>query len=579
VADAPEGSGATVGEDPVVHFEPDVPGTYTLELNAPDGTHRLTVRAFPGENEDDPRPRLTLDGGVPVETETFEINADASPAPGTDRDPADLDVEFYVDDRDRDSLEGTLSVDGHAATLPSGAITDTVRVHAVAVGDRHSVADTLRLHPDGTAERPNDPPAWIRDATMYEIFVRRFGEDVTFEFLESRLDYLDDLGVDVLWLTPVLEADSHVNPFVPGGPHGYDVTDYFETADALGSREAYEAFVAACHDRDIRVIFDLVINHTAREHPYFQAARRGERVGEDDTVFFHDLYEFERQSRAKTYFGWRGIPLVNYDSLALRAWLLAVVEEWADVVDGFRCDVAWGVPRSFWREVRQRVKDEDPEFLLLDETIPWHSDFAAGQFGVHFGYGFHETLRAIADGREPATALHDILDRRAAEGYPDHTGFVNYVENHDVDRYLAAAPPSAQMAAGAATFTLPGTPMLYYGQETGLTGTRERMNWDDPDEDLRAHYERLIALRDERPALASAAAVDPVALPGRPEGVVAYARKNAAASDRVVVVLNFGGEPATVALPDGVGTTDLLTGEDVGTDGGVAVGSAVVLPW
>jgi glycosidase len=172
--------------------------------------------------------------------------------------------------------------------------------------------------------------------------------------------------------------------------------------------------------------------------------------------------------------------------------------------------------------------------------------------------------------------LHDVVDDRAAMGYPDHTTFVNYVENHDEDRFLSLADERSQKAAGAATFTIPGTPMVYYGQETGLTGTRETMNWDAIDEGLRSHYENLAAAYDSVSALSDDAPFEPVELDDRPSGTVAYARGER--GDQVLVVLNFGSSDATVPVPEGVETTDLLTDADVGAgDGAVSVESAVLL--
>ncbi|MCU4717816.1 alpha-amylase family glycosyl hydrolase [Halapricum hydrolyticum] len=582
IAEAPAASEADLGDTSVVHFEPDVPGEYRLEMDGPDETCELTVRAFPKEDEDDPQPRVTLSAELNEDGDQFIVEADARPSPDSDNAVEDLDVEFYVDDRDRDALDdpgllvpSSVSGTSHTATVPVEAVTETVRIHAVAVDDRHSVADFVRLEPDGSTAHPNDPPEWIEDATIYEIFVRRFDDEVTFETIESRLDYLEELGVDALWLTPVLDAHSHRDETQPGGPHGYDVIDYYETADDLGSTEDFEALVEAAHERDIRVIFDLVINHTAREHPYFQAAKHDRNVAEDDQEFFRGLYEWAYGDTALTYAYWQGIPVVDYDSLALRSWLLDVVDHWQGIVDGFRCDVAWGVPRSFWMNVRDRVKARDEDFLLLDETVPWHSDLAENQFDAHFDYGFNETLRAIGRGEADATAVNDVLDDRATEGYPGHTAFLNYVENHDMERYLSIGDRDSQMAAGAATFTLPGAPMLYYGQETGVADQRGTMNWDDVDEELTAYYENLIAARDSLSELASDAPTTPIELDDQPDGVVAYARGSE--DGQVLVVLNFGGDAATVSLPAGVETTDLLTDIDVSDGDGVSVEHAVVL--
>ncbi|MBX0322543.1 DUF3459 domain-containing protein [Halomicroarcula sp. F13] len=573
VVDAPGGSEATVGDGAAVEFEPDEPGTYELELDAPDGTHPLTVRAFPRQTAGEPRPTLTLSGDGEADTDGILLRADARAPASSDESDDDLTVEFLVDDRDRDAFSGSLAVEGHEARLSPGDLSGPVRVHAAAAGRTgRSVADTVRVDPDGTVARPTEPPAWAEDAVVYEIFVRRFGADVDFEFLESKVEYVDSMGADAVWLTPILDAHSHRDETQPGGPHGYDVVDYFETADALGTREAFQSFVDACHERDIEVIFDLVVNHTAREHPYFQSATAGEDAP------FRDWYRWEGEE-ARYYFGWRGIPLLDFDEPAVRSWVLAVAEEWAEVVDGFRCDVAWGVPHSFWKEFRARIKRQHPDFLLLGECVPWeddYADFAENEFGLHYAEGLFETLGAIGAGEEPAEALHDVAAWRRDAGYPDHVGLLNYVENHDTDRYLAGATRRAQMAAGAATFTLPGAPMVYYGQETGLTGMRERMNWDDADEALRAFYRNLADVRHEEPALQSDADVVPLSVTPGNDRVTGYARE--ADGRRVHVLLNFGEDPVEVAQHPAVSRTDRIAGADVGTDdGAVTVDAAVVL--
>ncbi|WP_135303501.1 alpha-amylase family glycosyl hydrolase [Haloarcula amylovorans] len=571
VTDAPNESDASVEDGAAVEFEPDVPGTYTLELSAPDGTHPLTVRAFPRPTSGESRSTLTLSG----ETTDDEVvlRAAARPPAESEQSAADLAVEFLVDDRDKAALDDSISVEGNEVRFPLSTLSETVRVHAAATSETgRSVADTVHVAPDGTVSHPSEPPAWAEDAVVYEIFVRRFGADVDFQFLESKVEYIDSMGADAVWLTPILDAHSHRDETQPGGPHGYDVIDYFETADALGTREAFESFVDACHERDIKVIFDLVANHTAREHRYFQSAMRGEDAP------FRDWYRWEGGT-ALYYFGWRGIPALNFDNPAVRSWVFAVAEEWANVVNGFRCDVAWGMPHSFWKEFRARIKADHPEFLLLGETVPWqddHVDFAENEFGMQYAENLFSTLGAIGTGEEPADALQEIVAERRDAGYPDHVTMLNYIENHDTDRYLAGASRAAQRAAGAATFTLPGAPMLYYGQETGLTEMRERMNWDGADGELRAFYRALAETRHAERALQSDADVVSLSVAPEHDRVTGYARE--AGGERVHVLLHFGEGAVEVAQPADVERTDRLTGSDISArDGTVTVETAVVL--
>ncbi|NUB92914.1 DUF3459 domain-containing protein [Haloterrigena sp. SYSU A121-1] len=607
VLESPEGSSAVPTDGPIAEFEPDVPGEYALALEAPDGPHEVTVRAFPEADEGEPRPRVELD--ATVEDDRVRLSADASVV--GDGDPS---VEYYVDDRDADVLES----DG---TIPVDAIDDPVRVYAVAVDERHSVPDAIELVPaDGAADEPSvrvdhpfEPPEWAVDAVVYEIFTRRFPDqdDPTFETIAERLDHLEALGIDVLWLTPFLEAKSGFGtPAERGGPHGYNTTDYFGVDPDLGTTADFEALVEACHDRDIRVVFDLVINHTADAHPFYEAA-----VDEDhpDHERYRDWYRWEDfdEREPDRYFGWDDIPNLNYANLDVREYLLEVVDFWAEKVDGFRADVAWGVPLSFWTEVSDRLTGTDSEFFLLDETLPSDVEMGGGRFHTHHDDVLHDTLEAIGasvagdaedgtvteadDEEEDAVAdeftdsaagidttsadaiLEAVDDRRRRGAHPD-SEWLLYVENHDTDRYLAEYGRDAQRAAGAATFTLPGSPMLYYGQETGLTGRRDPMNWGAFDADLLEYYRRLIDLRKSHPALQSVADLERVAYEADTDAAVAFARADPASGRRVVVALHFGAGTATVELDESAAETDPLIGVDaLASDGTLAVDSVVVL--
>ncbi|MXV61164.1 DUF3459 domain-containing protein [Natronorubrum sp. JWXQ-INN-674] len=632
ILESPAGSTAEPTDDPVAEFEPDVPGVYTLALEAPDGIHQLTVRAFPAEDESDPRPRVSLDAAIG--DDRIELSVTATVA-GSDRADDDLEIEYYVDDRD----DAEIGPDG---TIPIENVTDRVRVYAVAVGDRHSVPDAIELVPASGAEgvddtdtgttepvrieRPFEPPDWVTDAPVYEIFTRRFPDqdEPTFESIADRLDHLETLGIDVLWLTPFLEAESGFGtPMDHGGPHGYNTRDYFAVDPDLGTMADFEALVDACHDRDIRVVFDLVINHTADTHPFYEAA-----VDEShpDHERYRDWYrweEFEARD-PDTYFGWDGIPNLDHGNPAVRAYLLSVVDFWAETVDGIRADVAWGVPLSFWTEIHDRVTSADSEFFLLDETLPSDVEMGGGRFHMHHDDVLRDTLESIgasvgttdetgrdsanADDRESegsddseadavadeftdsgvdadgATAILEAIAERDRRGAHPDSEWLLYVENHDTDRYLTQYGRDAQRAAGAATFTLPGSPMLYYGQETGATGRREPMNWDAFDDDLLAFYRRLIDLRRSHPALASDARLERLEFEADTDAAVAFARADPASGRQVVVLLHFGEGTATVEIDDPIETTDLCSGDPVsegdsteGWNHAIAVDSVVVL--
>ncbi|WP_435125777.1 alpha-amylase family glycosyl hydrolase [Halobaculum sp. D14] len=509
------------------------------------------------------RPRVRLD--ATVDGDHVVVTAEPSAAVDSDRGDDDVDVEFFVDDRDSLPADAA-TVDGRTLRVPVEEAPDRLRVHGVAVGERHSVADTVdvRLGDEATGSessvvRPNDPPEWAASPTVYEIFVRSFaGEtpDTTFAELERRVPYLESLGVDCVWLTPVLESPT---------THGYHVTNYFETASDLGSRAGFESFVDACHDAGIRVVFDLVINHTSRDHPFFQFFA----AGVDD---YDDHYlPRDNDVGAQYYFDWTHIPNLNFGSLAVRDWLLDVVDEWSGVVDGFRCDVAWGVPHGFWKEVHDRTP---ADFLLLDETIPRDPAYHESEFHMHYDTTLYGALRDVGAGDEPADAVLDAVEDARAVGFPDGAVHLRYVENHDEDRYLDECGAAPLRAAAATPFVLPGAPMIYYGQERGMTEYRGPMAWHDGDTDLTEFHRDLGALRDDHDVLrdGDVERIDYDA----PDSAVAFARDDG--DDRVVVALNFAADAASVTLPEPVDGTDLLSGDDVATgERSVAVSDAVVL--
>ncbi|WP_181684862.1 alpha-amylase family glycosyl hydrolase [Halorhabdus salina] len=645
--DTPIESETTVDDGAVEYLRPDVPGVYRIELEAPDDTHQLTVRAFPDERQpacfeisiDDfetpadeidrvgviglfndhlrgrdeavregdtyvfeaqlepgiynctfivndgeehvhreftvagpGRPRISLD--ATRDGEVIRIDADGRPPADSPAEAGDLDVTFCLDDR-ADLDESALEIDGQTARLPASAIDDPVHVHAVALDQRHSVRDTVVVGNGGDdISHPNEPPAWVETATIYEIYVRSFaGERVqtTFSALERRLPYIESLGVNTVWLTPILASPTE---------HGYHTTNFFEVATDLGTREEFESFVAACHERDIKVVFDLVINHADHEHPAFTQSAAGVSAFRDWFVWNERAEPDEDRSRgpgpsdmrAQRYFNWSHIPNFNYDEPAVRSFLLDVVEEWAPVVDGFRCDVAWGVPHGFWKEVRERVRDIDPEFLLLDETVPVHDpDYHDLEFDLHYGTRVYDTLRNIGSGDAPARALLDAVADAERAGFPDQAPQMRYVENHDEDRYLAEYGRDALRGAVAATFTMPGVPMIYAGQERGMTEYRGPIEWQSGDTGLTNVHRRLSDTRSETPALESGT-LEQIEYDADTEQAVAFAR--ATDDQRVIVALHFGPGTATVRLPAGIEATELVTGDTVEAapkDGGVAV--------
>lgn len=345
------------------------------------------------------------------------------------------------------------------------------------------------------------PPAerWADDPSAgvyYEVFVRSFqdsdGDGIgDFRGLTARLPYLADLGVTGLWLMPIHPSPSY---------HGYDVADYRAVHPELGTLADFRAFVAAAHGHGMRVVLDLVANHTSDRHPWFQAALAGDPR-------YRDWYRFEVDPPATQgtlggnawhdagdgtrYLGLfvRAMPDLDHRNPDVVDAMLDVAAFWLDLgVDGFRVDAIQHVvegadgsianaPENFaWvRDFGARLRARHPGAFLVGETWTATPTIAAyhrdAQLDMSFDYPLWRALNGALQARS-AIDLRAQLELNA-EAYPEGARRGTFVSNHDQPRpasVLAPLRPNPERAAllGRLLLALPGTPFLYYGEELGM---------------------------------------------------------------------------------------------------------------
>jgi maltose alpha-D-glucosyltransferase/alpha-amylase len=395
-----------------------------------------------------------------------------------------------------------------------------------------------------------DDPLWYKTAVFYELYVRGFQDGSgdgggDFRGLTERLDYLQWLGIDCIWLLPIFPS-----PLRDGG---YDVSDYFSILPGYGTLGDFYEFLEAAHDRGIRVIADLVMNHTSDQHPWFQEARRPGSPKRDwyvwsDTdqhyldarVIFVDTessnWTWDPEAQA---FYWHRFfshqPDLNYANPEVQEAMLEVIRFWLDMgLDGFRLDA---VPYLFEREgtdcenlpetheflkrVRKEVDSKYESKLLLAEANQWPPDVVP-YFGdgdeCHMAFNFPVMPRMfMALRREDRTPIIEIMNRTPK--IPDTAQWGLFLRNHDeltlemvTDEerdYMYteyAKDPRMRRNIGIARrlaplldngrrqmemlysllFSLPGSPVVYYGDEVGMgdniylgdrDGVRTPMQW------------------------------------------------------------------------------------------------------
>ncbi len=440
-------------------------------------------------------------------------------------------------------------------------------------------------------------PDWVKHAVFYQIFPDRFSRgrqplqrvlaEIPFEDWEApptlqgykggdlwgvleRLDYLQELGVNAIYFTPIFQSASN---------HRYHTHDYYQIDPLLGGNLALEKLLEAAHARNIRVVLDGVFNHASRGF-----------------FFFHDILENGPYSpwldwfkiegwplsaydgdRPANYVGWAGnraLPAFNHDNPAVKEYIMEIAEYWLKFgIDGWRLDVPFEVKTpGFWQEFRDRVKAVNSEAYIVGEV--WHDarEWLDGtQFDGVMNYLFTGPTIAFTAGdrvvmdyvQEPNYYPYPALD---AAGYADKIRHVldlypweiqltqlNLLASHDTARLLSVAGGDRDSIklATLMLLTFPGAPSIYYGDEVGLEGAIDpdsrrgfplESQWDL---EILACHQHLIELRHAHPALRTG---DYQCLFA--EGMV-YVFVRKLADEELVVAVNAGTEAAQVTLAAG----------------------------
>ncbi|MFQ6617457.1 MAG: alpha-amylase family glycosyl hydrolase, partial [Fidelibacterota bacterium] len=348
----------------------------------------------------------------------------------------------------------------------------------------------------------NDNPQWVKDAIVYEIYVRSFSQSGTFSGVKSLLESVSDLGVTVLWFMPINEGPS---------THGYEITDYYDVESDYGTPSEFRDMVDRAKDLGLKVILDLVINHTSVQHPFMKDAKQFGVYSH-----YYDYYDRAADTPGENYeptwgytyyYDWVSLPNLDYTNMEVERYFVDVSKYWIQTydIDGYRCDVAWGPQLrtpNFWVKWRSELKRIKPDVLLLAEANASEFDYFNRRFDLAYDWPlYHESFKVMFDGTPNINKLHNLILNYGysypASGYP-----LRFLENHDEFRYISKYSIEQTRLMAALLFTIPGVPLIYAGQEVGELSQRGRIDWSDPD-NLRHYYRRLIEIRKSYSSLRS----------------------------------------------------------------------------
>lgn len=292
---------------------------------------------------------------------------------------------------------------------------------------------------------------WVRDGVIYEIYPRAFSQPGNFNGITARLDELKELGVTILWLMPVHPIGQEKKKGSIGSP--YAVRDYYAINPEYGTKEDFKRLITEAHRRGMKVIIDIVANHTSW-----------------DSVLMKNPEFYKRDTKGNiTYpYDWYDIAALNYNNQELRRYMTEMLKYWVREfdLDGFRCDVAGEVPTDFWENARAELEQIKPDIFLLAEAHK--AELMVKAFDLDYSWPLHGALTNVLQGRARASELREAWEKEVKE-WPRGSLHLRFSDNHDERRAIARFGERATLAASAFVFTIDGVPLLYNGMEAGDT--------------------------------------------------------------------------------------------------------------
>lgn len=386
---------------------------------------------------------------------------------------------------------------------------------------KQSQEENLNYNEEGIAVWPN--------VVMYEIFVQSFadsdGDSIgDINGMISKLDYLKDLGIKGIWLMPIMPSPSY---------HKYDVTDYKAIHPDYGNLETFKKFVDEAHARDIKVVIDMIINHSSNKHPWFINSKTGENAEYRDYYIWATDNEIEKISafekeesgdsgninqwhdaanNSNKFYGFFSgmMPDLNYDNPKVRREVIDIGKFWIEEIgiDGFRLDAAKHIyedsrvkdNQNWWKKYRAELEKINPDIYLVGEV--WdNTEFTApflhglpALFNFDLAFSMLESVKR----EKSVTAFISGSSRKIDESTSFVDGYLQnqriyreetndfydaiFLSNHDQNRVLSSLSGDIKKGklAAAILLTMPGTPYLYYGEEIGMLGMKPDPNIREP---------------------------------------------------------------------------------------------------
>lgn len=408
-------------------------------------------------------------------------------------------------------------------------------------------------------------PQWAANKVVYQIFPSRFAttqpvdkklwykapitpmDDLhgNLRGIIEHLDYIKDLGIDVVYLTPIFKSNSC---------HKYDTIDYYQVDPSFGTTEGLKELVQKSHERGMKVVLDAVYNHTGREFFAFQdILEKGEKSKYLDWYFIDELPprgEWGEIPNFKCFGYYGGMPKLNLKNPEVEKYITDVACYWIKEcdIDGWRLDVGDEISHFFWKNFRKAIKAVKKDMLIIGEIWHYAGDFLEGdEWDTVMNYPFYLNLiDLLADEKINVSQfvqnLGYLKGRLNKKCYPL---MWNLIDSHDTARFLHLCNDNKKKQHLAAAFQLllPGMPMVYYGDEYAMPGAndpdcRRGMYWDEEyqDKEMYNWYKKLMQVRKTHACIVEGEMIETIA--NDDEDTIVMIRKNG--EETIAMLFNCG---------------------------------------
>jgi cyclomaltodextrinase / maltogenic alpha-amylase / neopullulanase len=381
-------------------------------------------------------------------------------------------------------------------------------------------------------------PEWSINANIYEVNIRQYTPEGTFNAFAGHLPRLKEMGVDILWFMPITPIGEKERKGTLGSY--YSVKDYTAVNPEFGTMDDFKSLVEQVHNSGMYVILDWVANHTAWDHHWTVTNPEYYHLDDDGNFMLPNE-------------DWTDVIDLNYDNPDLWDAMIGEMIFWVKEanIDGFRCDVADLVPVDFWNRARSELDKVKPVFMLAEAEYPPLHEYA---FNTAYGWRFHHIMSAVARGDQDVTAIDEYYFTDNQGNFPLGSYKIQFIDNHDenswngtvFDRYGEGKEAFAILAA-----TTPGMFLMYNGQEAGLDKRLEFFEKDLIDwSNLRyeGFYKKLLYLKRNNKALWNGLAGGEIEriVTNQDKKIFAFNREKG--DNMVVVILNLASESVAVNI-------------------------------